>query len=388
MTVEKRLQSLFLLYMDSPRRRAVLKESLYSRGDNYLLFGLEEYQAAGLGVRHNLETPRRSSRAVHFLSRMINKSLRAYGGIGGDFRSVIACRQQMNRSDVILSTVDPVGIPLALCKAKGVINRPALYTSVGFPERIPRFRTSRAEIAYREMFGQMDGFIGYGYEECSLLRTWLNKEDDDFVHFVPFGVDVDYFSASATRVKTETNVLTIGADPNRDFPLLFALAKARPEYSIEIVTSKDHMQRWDKVPGNVKVLCDIPLAHMKDRMEASTAVLLPIKENSYSGATTTLLQAMAMEKPVIVSRVGAIRDGYHLKDGCNCLLVRPGNKEEFIRKTDLLLSNTRLQKSLADNACKTIRQNLTWKHYVNSMQSVLKYCYREHTIRNIRSLSS
>lgn len=377
---EERLHSLFLLYMDSPRRRAVLKESLSSKGDKYLLFGLEEYQAAGIAVRHNLETSRRSSRAVHVLSRLINRGLRAYGGIGGDFRSVIACRHEMNRSDIILSTVDPVGIPLALCKSKGLINRPALYTSVGFPERIPRFRTSRAETAYCEMFRKMDGFIGYGYEECCLLRTWLNKEDD-FVHFVPFGVDVEYFSASAVSANTDIDLLTIGADPNRDFPLIFSLARARPEYNIEIVTSKNLMQEWDDIPRNIRVLCDIPLAHMKDRMEAAAVVALPLKENSYSGATTTLLQAMAMERPVLVSRVGAIREGYHLRDGYNCILVTPGNNEEFIRKTDLLLSDIALQKSLAGNACKTVRQNLTWKHYVNSMQSVLEHCYLEYTGR-------
>ena len=36
-------------------------------------------------------------------------------------------------------------------------------------------------------------------------------------------------------------------------------------------------------------------------------VVLPLKPNSYSGATTTLLQAMAMGKPLVVSAVGATR---------------------------------------------------------------------------------
>jgi len=81
---------------------------------------------------------------------------------------------------------------------------------------------------------------------------------------------------------------------------------------------------------------------------------------------------------VVVSRVGAIRDGYYLKDGYNCLFIEPGDEEELIRKTNLLVSDVQLQKTIARNACKTVRQNLTWEHYINNMRVVLNHCYQEY----------
>jgi hypothetical protein len=44
-------------------------------------------------------------------------------------------------------------------------------------------------------------------------------------------------------------------------------------------------------------------------------VALPVRENTYSGATTVLLQALALGKPVVVSRTSAIATGYGLWTG-------------------------------------------------------------------------
>lgn len=375
----EQLRNLFFLYLDSPRRRSAIKGTSDSKGDNYLLYGLERYRKSGYTVRHNLETARRSSPLVHLLSRLINRGIRFYGGIGGDFRSIIACHKVMNQSDVILSTVDPVGIPLALCKATSFIHRPAVYTSMGFPERIQRFRSERAVNSYRRIFSRMDGFVAYGYEEFRLLKAWLQYEGaEDAVHFVPFGVDIDFFSPGQEKREPEVDIVSVGADSYRDFPLLLALARSKPALRIEIITSREHRDRLGALPPNITTVCNIPIEQMKKRMEASVAVVLPIKENSYSGATTTLLQAMALKKPVVVSQVGAIRKGYFLKDGENCLFVEPGNEEELVQKSSALLANRQLQKTLAENGRETVVQNLTQDHYVSRMLSVLTHCHREY----------
>ena len=64
---------------------------------------------------------------------------------------------------------------------------------------------------------------------------------------------------------------------------------------------------------------------MRRRLEEARVVALPVLDNSYSGATTVLLQAMALAKPVVVTRTKAIASGYGLVDGENCRLVEPGD---------------------------------------------------------------
>ena len=68
---------------------------------------------------------------------------------------------------------------------------------------------------------------------------------------------------------------------------------------------------------------------MRDRLERARVVALPVRENSYSGATTVLLQAMALAKPVVVTRTAAIATGYGLEDGENVPLVAPGDAGAF-----------------------------------------------------------
>ena len=65
---------------------------------------------------------------------------------------------------------------------------------------------------------------------------------------------------------------------------------------------------------------------MRRRLERARVVALPVRENSYSGATTVLLQAMALAKPVVVTRTAAIATGYGLEDGDNVRLVAPGRR--------------------------------------------------------------
>ena len=80
---------------------------------------------------------------------------------------------------------------------------------------------------------------------------------------------------------------------------------------------------------------------MRDRLERARVVALPVRDNSYSGATTVLLQAMALGKPVVVTRTAAIATGYGLVDGENVRLVAPGDAAAFGRAVVELLRDER-----------------------------------------------
>ena len=70
---------------------------------------------------------------------------------------------------------------------------------------------------------------------------------------------------------------------------------------------------------------DVPFDQVRERLLRARVVALPVQENTYSGATTTLLQAMACGRPIVVTRTAAIARGYHLEDRANCRLVPPGD---------------------------------------------------------------
>ena len=85
---------------------------------------------------------------------------------------------------------------------------------------------------------------------------------------------------------------------------------------------------------------------MRESLLGARVVVLPVRDNTYSGATTVLLQAMACGKPVVVTKTAAIARGYDLDDGENCLLVPPGDLDALETRSSEVLGDLELAASL------------------------------------------
>jgi glycosyltransferase involved in cell wall biosynthesis len=169
-------------------------------------------------------------------------------------------------------------------------------------------------------------------------------------------------------VEPDVDVVSIGADPRRDFGLLTGIAARRPELAFRIVAGADNARALGELPQNVTVETAIPLDAVRERIAGARLVALPVRDNSYSGATTVLLQAMAMGKPVVVSRTEAIATGYHLEDGVNCRLVEPGDGAAF---EAAVLETLADDGRLGARARETAERHLSWERYTSAIWDVL-----------------
>jgi glycosyltransferase involved in cell wall biosynthesis len=362
--------SVFFAFRDSPQRRAALRSARGSAG-RYALFGLDEIAARGVDVRHNLERDRRTPLWARAAAAVANRPLYAAGGYGGDFASVLASLRQVNAADVIFSTVDTVGIPLILLKRAGLVRRPLVYVSIGLPERLEQLRGERMRNLYRTALGKAAAVVAYSENEAGWLRDWL-APGGPLVVFVPFGVDVDVFRP--VEAEPDADVLSVGVDPRRDFELLVAIAERNPELSFRIVAGAGRARSLGELPANVALETDIPLEQVRLRLAGARCVALPVRDNSYSGATTTLLQAMAMARPVIVSRTAAIAAGYELEDGVNCRLVEPGDEQGFERALLETLTGAAAARSLGSRARQTVERSFSWERFTDALWEVLCRC--------------
>ena len=167
------------------------------------------------------------------------------------------------------------------------------------------------------------------------------------------------------------DVVSVGADPRRDFPLLVELARRLPSRSFRIVASADNARELGALPANVELETDVPFARVRECLVGARAVVLPVRENSYSGATTTLLQAMACAKPVVVTRTAAIARGYHLEDDANCRLVPPGDLARLEQAVSGVLDDEGRAAALGRNARETVERHLTWSTYTTELGRLL-----------------
>lgn len=368
----------FFLYRDSPLRREALRLGPGS-GERYSLYGLDQVADAGFEVAHNLEEGREPGSSARSAGSALHRAVGAAGGYPGNFQTVLTCRGELNRSDVVFSTVDTVGIPLVLLARAGLVRTPVVYAAIGLPERLERLRNGLARRTYLSSFRRVHTIVAYGSGEVDVLRAWLG-EGGPRVEFVPFGVDATFFRPAPDGVP-DTDVVSVGADPRRDYELLLALARRRPEWSFRVVASREHARALEGASGNVAVETDVPLGTARRRLAGARVVVLPVHENSYSGATTALLQAMAMGKPVVVSRTAAIARGYDLEDGANCRFVPPGDLEALESAVSAVLGSTWQAAGLGLRARETVERRLTWERYAGTIRDLLLDAAGATTVR-------
>ena len=364
------MTAVFFSFRDSPQRRRAL-EAPPGNAERYVLSGLDQLATRGFFVGHNLERRGEPPRWAVLAGAALKRGLERAGGYGGDFTSVLASLASANRAEVVFSTVDTVGIPLMLIKRAGRLRPPLVYVAIGLPERLARLRSERMRRLYASALASCSSVIAYSEYEADQLRSWLESHGfAQRVEFVPFGVDANSFAP--TREPAALGVVSVGADPHRDFELLLRVAARMPEVPFRVVTSADHARRLTVPPANVTIETDVPFEEMRGRLEHARVVALPVRENSYSGATTVLLQAMALGKPVVVTRTQAIATGYGLVDGENCRLVAPGDGESFERALTGVLRDEFHARALGSSARATVERGLTWERYVDRIETLLR----------------
>ena len=362
------MTSVFYLFRDAPHRRAALELEPGSPA-RYSLYGMDQLAERGYSVSHNLERPRPAGWA-RLTGAALKRGLEGAGGYGGDFATVLSSLGSLNRADVVLSTVDTVGIPLMLLARGRAVRSPFVYAAIGLPERLVQLRPGRMELLYAQALGEASGIITYSRHEADVLTRWLGERGAGApVEFVPFGVDVDAFRP--TSLSPDLDIVSIGADPHRDFDLLLEVARALPERSFRVVTTGERARSLERRPANVSVETDLPFDEMRRWLERARVVALPVRDNSYSGATTVLLQAMAMAKPVVVTRTAAIATGYGLVDGDNVRLVAPGDSASFGDALADVLRDDVQGRALGARARTMVEDGLTWGSYVRRLQDML-----------------
>jgi glycosyltransferase involved in cell wall biosynthesis len=361
------MPTVFFAFRDAPDRRAALQTS--ASLDRYRLFGLDQAQARGATVRHNLERDGRPPVPARVVAAVLNRLLRFAGGYGGDFATVLSSLRAANEADVVFSTSDTVGLPLVLLKRARLLRSPVVYAAIGLPERLVQLRGAVMRRLYAQALGRADTIVAYAEAEAERLHAWLG-DSGPRVRFVPFGVDVDEFSP-AHNPEPEYDVVSVGADPHRDSGLFLAVASRQQHLRLHLVTTAAQAATLGTLPANVTVETDMPLEHVRDRLARARVVALPVRRNSYSGATTVLLQAMAMAKPVVVSRTDAIATGYGLEDRVNCRLVAPGDVAAFERAVLETVAGGDAAVSLGIRARELVEHNFSWERYTNTLWNIL-----------------
>jgi polysaccharide biosynthesis protein PslH len=190
------------------------------------------------------------------------------------------------------------------------------------------------------------------------------------VKVVPNGVDLDYFRP-VPQVPENQSLVFIGSldwFPNEDAVKEFAtrilpiLRNANERITFRVVGRKPAPSlaaTLQRVPG-VELVGEV--ADVRTYIAEAQVVVVPIRIGG--GTRIKILEALAMEKPVVSTSVGA--EGLELEDGRDLLLA--DTPEKFATQVQFLLANTELQARLGRNGRGTVERLYGWDSAAEKME--------------------
>ena len=232
----------------------------------------------------------------------------------------------------------------------------AMETSVA-RKAFGRLEAAKARREELRAWARTDGVVFTSKADLAVMRR-LAPERRGCV--VPNGVDVDYFRPREEGSDADTVVFTgsINYRPNTDavdhfarrvFP---ALRRARPAARFVVVGqgAPDWLVRT--APAGVEFTG--PVDDVRPHLARASVVVAPLR--SGSGTRLKILEALAMAKPVVSSKIGcegiAVADGEHL-----CVADDP---EEFAGKVARLMSDRPAAAELGRRGRELVETHYSW----------------------------
>lgn len=153
-------------------------------------------------------------------------------------------------------------------------------------------------------------------------------------YFVPFGTDFEYFNAQCRMQNAELTcehrkklLLSIGY-AKRDYHTLCEAWKRAEvgDYRLHIVGDDSLASQYEDC-SNIEFSGKIPIAQLMELTCNCAAVVMPLPEFRYSYGQMTILQSMAMAKPMIVTRTTSTID--YINEAPGVMIVEPEDIESL-----------------------------------------------------------
>jgi len=218
-------------------------------------------------------------------------------------QAVYAAMKQRS-TDAFVCTTEASALPVLMLKRAGLIRKPILVLNVALLE--PRNATGWRRWIWKRLLPCADAIVSY----ASAQLPWLQEQfslNSDILHFIPFGVDTNYFVAES-RHSAEPFLLSVGTNAGKDFSTL--LESLPDSARLVIVTDRWNKRKLMAHPKSrqVEVRNDVPILELRRLYRDAAAQVIPLHETRFSSGQTVMLENMAMGKTTIVTETSATRD--------------------------------------------------------------------------------
>jgi sugar transferase (PEP-CTERM/EpsH1 system associated) len=223
---------------------------------------------------------------------------------------------------------------------------------------------------------RFDQVIAVSREDSELMRRDYGVET---VADVPTGVDTDFFRPSGKEKREQHNLVFTGSMdwlPNEDAIRFFTtevlprIKQRVPDVTLTVVGRNPFPGLVELGHRDSSVIVTGRVEDVRPYMERAAAYVVPIRVGG--GTRLKIYEAMAMEKPIISTTVGA--EG--LPVGPDVELLLADTPEEFADGVVRVLTDETLARGLGERAAHLVRERFGWARVAKSFAEICEAALR------------
>ncbi|MBW4634642.1 MAG: glycosyltransferase family 4 protein [Iphinoe sp. HA4291-MV1] len=206
---------------------------------------------------------------------------------------------QLQKDDVIYCTGEHIGFPIAaLCSAKR--KRPKIIV---FVHNINRLRACLA-LKLFDLANRIDLFVTTTPAQAEFLQHYLHLGENQIYQVSSLPIDLSFFTPGPSLLNKSRPVIGSGGLEKRDYR---TLANATQDLNVDVKVcafspSTTALKRsFPKVTPNNMSFRFYDWCELLQLYRDSDVIVLSLFENNYQAGLTTLFEAMACRRPVVVT---------------------------------------------------------------------------------------
>jgi glycosyltransferase involved in cell wall biosynthesis len=287
-------------------------------------------------------------------------------GIGFVLHLALDNLEKLRQVDLIISTVDSCGLPIAMFKYLGLVKTPIIYISQGLSDRIDRLpRSSRTRRWFQKIYGR---FL-HSVERIIVLSEGAAKHLEEIfqlrpqsVFCLPFGIDAQFW-APGPDSDIGDYILSVGSDATRDYEtLLSAVTRER----LKIVSRLDIP--GERLNDRVEVGSEFTDVELRELYRRARFVVTPLKDVYQPSGQSATLQAMACGKAVILTRTRGLWEPGQMRHLENCYLVEPGDAGDLRQAIGYLSDHPDEAMRIGQNARRTVEERYNSRRFAAELE--------------------
>lgn len=348
----------------------------YRKGENIgCLYGYHHAESDEFALDYSRDA--REHAPMRFLRRALKAAL------GFDFIHTWRNRRAILQSDVVWTHTEQEHLAVALLlllQARRGGTRPLLLAqSVWLLDRWRGYGALRRAL-YRRLLARADLLTTLASENAALCETYFGRAARQ-VYYGLNTFDFPLQPPSRWQPHTPLRVAAIGNDRDRDWETLAAALGHDARYDVRIATRR-------RIPSSVRApnvrTVHVSGIHAQHALyEWADLIVVPLRPNTHASGITVMLEAAALGKPMVATKVGAL-DDYFDDDAVS--YVAPFDARQLREAIDALIAAPARALQQAREACEQLRtRDLTTQHFARQHVQLTREMLRQREAQLARA---